>query len=668
MILEQLTLTNFRVFKDRNTFDLSPRIQYGKKRPIILFGGLNGAGKTTILTAIRQVLYGKQILGSGASNKAYEVFLETSIHRPKCVTFKSSSSSIELTFSYASMGVKKNYLVKRSWMLENKKIVERLSIFEDGIELTALNKEQCQGFLNELIPIGVSDLFFFDGEKIAELAEDAAGKALGDSIKKLLGLDLLETLDSDLTLLQRQKSKKNASKEIQQRITKLEKQLEKIEAQARKEQEAYQQAKPIEVEAQSKIDKLESLLSEKGGAWAATRESETRRAVELEVEKNLLEAQIRDLISDKFPIAIAREFAQSALSQLMKEKEQKSVINTSDLVRSHLTSLELKLEKLLSSSNFKQTNNLIKAEFEDVLDTQSDIQLIHDVSDSVLTSIESVIKDATGQQQHKIQRLHEKLLEKNLALDNIGKNIARAPESAQIQPVLDDIRIEQKRKQDSIRLQARYLEKYKRFLRDAIDITRQLDKLSEELATESNKDRTLNLISDAKDLLKDFKKEIANKKVKDLEKELIMSFERLSRKDDHELHVEIDPRTFSVKLTGENGRAVDKNDLSAGEKQIYAISILEALAKTSGRNLPIIIDTPLGRLDSVHRKNLINNYLPHASHQVIVLSTDTEVGEAFHADLSSEISHAYKLDYSSKTGSTTADEGYFWETAKQEVS
>lgn len=668
MILEQLILTNFRVFKDRNTFDLSPRVKYGKKRPIILFGGLNGAGKTTILTAIRHVLYGKQILGSGVTNKAYETFLETSIHRPKDITLKPFSSSIELAFVYTSMGVKKNYLVKRSWIVENKKVAEQLSIFENGKELTELNKEQCQGFLNELIPIGVSDLFFFDGEKIAELADDTEGTALGDSIKKLLGLDLLETLDSDLTLLQRQKSKKNASKEIQQKITKLEKQLEQVEAQGRKEEEAYQQAKPIEIEAQNNINKLESLLSEKGGAWAATRESETKRATQLETEKKFTEDQIRDLISDKFPLAIAGKFAQNVLSQLIEEKTQKSASNTSELIKKHLTSLESKLKETLSGAQLKEIDKLIKSEFKDVVNTKSDIKVIHDVSDSALSSIESVILDAIGGQQRKIKQLHKMLSDKKLALDNIGKNIARAPESAQIQPVLDEIKSEHKRKQESIRLQAGYLEKYKRFLRDAIDIVRQLDKLSEELVIESNKDRTLDLISDSKQLLKDFKIKIAIKKVKDLEKELIRSFEKLSRKDDLDLHVEIDPHTFSVKLTGKNERAIDKNDLSAGEKQIYAISILEALARTSGRNLPIIIDTPLGRLDSIHRQNLVNNYLPHASHQVIILSTDTEVGEAFHADLSPEISHAYKLEYSEESGSTIAEEGYFWRSKQQEAS
>jgi DNA sulfur modification protein DndD len=104
--------------------------------------------------------------------------------------------------------------------------------------------------------------------------------------------------------------------------------------------------------------------------------------------------------------------------------------------------------------------------------------------------------------------------------------------------------------------------------------------------------------------------------------------------------------------------------LSAGEKQIYAIAILEALAKTSGRKLPIIIDTPLGRLDSKHRRKLVENYFPTASHQVIILSTDTEIDESFHKSLSDHISHTIKLDYDESIASTITNEGYFWPTAK----
>ena len=87
-----------------------------------------------------------------------------------------------------------------------------------------------------------------------------------------------------------------------------------------------------------------------------------------------------------------------------------------------------------------------------------------------------------------------------------------------------------------------------------------------------------------------------------------------------------------------------------------------SLAKTSGRKLPIIIDTPLGRLDSKHRKKLVENYFPSASHQVIILSTDTEIGESYLASLQEHISHSIMLDYSGKEGSSNVGEGYFWNT------
>jgi DNA sulfur modification protein DndD len=88
--------------------------------------------------------------------------------------------------------------------------------------------------------------------------------------------------------------------------------------------------------------------------------------------------------------------------------------------------------------------------------------------------------------------------------------------------------------------------------------------------------------------------------------------------------------------------------------------MLEALGRTSGRNLPIIIDTPLGRLDSKHRTKLVKNYFPTASHQVLILSTATELDEDVYSELSPEISHAFSVDYDSQQGCSEYNEGYFW--------
>ena len=81
MIIRKLVIEDFRVFSGRQEFDLEPRKKYGKQAPIVLFGGLNGAGKTSILTAVLTALYGRQALGAGTSQKAYEIFLKESIHK-----------------------------------------------------------------------------------------------------------------------------------------------------------------------------------------------------------------------------------------------------------------------------------------------------------------------------------------------------------------------------------------------------------------------------------------------------------------------------------------------------------------------------------------------------------------------------------------------------------
>lgn len=667
MILEKLTLTDFRVFKGQHHFDLEPRIKYGKKRPIILYGGLNGAGKTTTLTAVRLALYGRQSLGLGTTQKAYDSFLEKSIHRSKNALVQPSTSCIELTFNYAHMGVINHYTVKRHWVLNSKKVIEHLSILENGDELLELNNDQCQGFLNELIPIGVSDLFFFDSEKISELAEDTGGYALGDAIKKLLGLDLIDTLNADLTVLLRNESKKSSTAETKGKINKLEKELSIHEDNAEVELLEYENTRIALSAVDQSLEQLENELSARGGAWATTREEEIQNQTTLTAEKSHIQKQIRETLDSNYPLSLAKTFIRKSLKQLISESNQKKLNNTAESISEHLDSLYLKLDKILDANSLDKANTAIEKEFNRVINPSHKTDILHDISDSSLNSIESSINDSIDIQSPKIKELGKRLDEINKKFDMAGKNLARAPEESLIKPIMNRIIQEQNKRATIISNQKNCIEKRKRHLLDAIDIVRKLDKLSENFSTEDQKNRTIQYAKNSKSLLSDFSKKMAIRKIQDLENEFIKSFDRLARKEDINLRAEINPQTFSVKLINEDNIEIDKDELSAGEKQIYAISILEALARTSGRKLPIIIDTPLARLDSIHRTKLINNYFPYASHQVIILSTDTEVDEEFYTDLSSSISHAYKLNYDPKSKSTSATEGYFWKHKQLET-
>ena len=153
---------------------------------------------------------------------------------------------------------------------------------------------------------------------------------------------------------------------------------------------------------------------------------------------------------------------------------------------------------------------------------------------------------------------------------------------------------------------------------------------------------------------------LSNSKINNLCKSIAECFNYLIRKDAFVEDVAINPETFEVTLFDKNENPIKKDELSSGEKQLFAISVLWALAKSSGRELPVIIDTPLGRLDSDHRVNLVKHYFPNAAHQVIILSTDTEVDKGLFKELEPSVSHCYHLKYNKTETRTSPTEGYFW--------
>jgi DNA sulfur modification protein DndD len=161
-------------------------------------------------------------------------------------------------------------------------------------------------------------------------------------------------------------------------------------------------------------------------------------------------------------------------------------------------------------------------------------------------------------------------------------------------------------------------------------------------------------------VLDEYKLKLIEKRIADLQRYLTECFNLLSRKKDSVRRIEISPNDFSVTLRDRKDRTIPKSQLSAGEKQIYAISVLWALAKTSGRPLPMIVDTPLARLDSDHRLSLARNYFPKASHQTLILSTDTEIDQTYFEELRPHLSRSYQLDFVPEEGGTFVRDGYFW--------
>ncbi len=139
---------------------------------------------------------------------------------------------------------------------------------------------------------------------------------------------------------------------------------------------------------------------------------------------------------------------------------------------------------------------------------------------------------------------------------------------------------------------------------------------------------------------------------------MLDSFRELIRKPTLVTGLRIDPTTFNVELSGPKGQLTAER-LSAGERQLLAIALLWGLARASGRVLPTVIDTPLGRLDSGHRSRLVSRYFPQASHQVMLLSTDEEITRSYYDTLKPSVGRSYRLRYDEAEARTVVEPGYF---------
>jgi DNA sulfur modification protein DndD len=153
---------------------------------------------------------------------------------------------------------------------------------------------------------------------------------------------------------------------------------------------------------------------------------------------------------------------------------------------------------------------------------------------------------------------------------------------------------------------------------------------------------------------------VTTKHIRRLELLILESFSQLIRKENFINQIEIDPNDYTLTLYTPNHEKLSPKSLSAGERQLLAVSVLWGLSRASGRPLPTIIDTPLSRLDGKHRQNLVDNYFYQASHQVILLSTDEEINEKYYNDLKSAIGREYHITYEKDRQSAVIKQGYFF--------
>lgn len=666
MIFTRLMITNLGVYRGRHEFELRPQAQDENTPPIVLFGGKNGAGKSTLLEAIRLCLYGRIALGARIRRTDYETHIRQRMHR-QANGLPVSSASVGLVFEHVHAGVMSTYDAVRSWRIDSSHVQEDVSIYKNGIPFTEIAPEHWNDFLRDLIPPGLADLFFFDGEQIQALADhEREAETLGNAVRGLLNLDLIEKLQADLMVYLRQQNPNNPSK-LQQTAQQADEIAASLEEQisARRQDLAQIQSHIDYTLAQA--EKVRQRLLSEGAAFIQQRDSITHRQKEVERELEQTREAIRELATGLLPFAVSPIWAQRLRGRLIQEAEaekQQVVFQTQheQAAQAAMNLLKPNFQKQVAPDVDAQSWAKIAAALQQMLQpTQvEDIGPVrHAISENERSKLLGWIDETT---HHIPGRLHELSIHME-ALEDEQIQLARAlkqiPTEDVAIPLLDEFHrvVEKKGRLDS---------QFEQISAELRQLDFQLAQAERErkaaweqfTASDAGNSRTKRA-GEVQKVLDQYLKQITELKMRELEHAIAQYFNLLCRKRMFVREVKINPEQFTVTLYGANRMVLPKSELSAGEKQLYATALLWALRSVSGRALPIIIDTPMGRLDTDHRTTMLKSFFPNAAHQVILLSTDTEIDPNAFRLIQHAISHTFRLEFDQDEGCTKVERSYF---------
>ncbi len=657
MILEKFTLHNFGLYKGRQSVDLTPP---SPKKHVVLFGGQNGAGKTTFLDALLLVLYGNLARCSNRGTQAYDKFLLRCIN--KNVSPK-DGAALELQFKHKLNGSKDSYNLRRSWSQNGKGMREYLEVYKND-KIDNVLSDEWNNYVEEFIPNRIANLFFFDGEKIEEFADISnSSELLSTAINSLLGIDIIDKLSNDLVVLKRRKKDVIKNKKTQEDIKSLETELDKIKSlRGDVNQNIASIKNQIEL-LRKDLENIETILREEGGElFEKQRDLEKSKEV-AKTRMHAFEEELRAIASGPAPLLLIPELMDTIISQDGIEKSAFEADNFFELVaeRDFLIVEKMKVIKA-SPKNIRDIEKYLKDDRESRvagMETESYLNIGLDCKNKLNALQNGLSEEIKSKSNHVVSEL-QKLYDK---VDDIDRKLASVPEKdtiydkikekQNIQFKLAKVEYEHKLFQNKLKKLSWEIEQKSRRLGKKIESS-----IEDEFRNEDNH-RIIEYSNKVSSTLKKFRTAVIKSHTDRISGLILDSFRKLLRKQSLVRSLTVNPETFKLELRGRDGKVLLQDRLSAGERQLLAVSILWGLARASGRPLPTAIDTPLGRLDSSHRNHLVERYFPAASHQVLLFSTDEEIRDQYFEKLKPYIGHTYYLDYDDSNGYTEIKKGYF---------
>lgn len=717
MIINSITLKNFKSYEDETTFIFSPN----DDKNIILIGGENGAGKSTLFEAIKLCMYGPTNYGYIGYNHNYLTKIKNNIN-DNAFKNKDVNAFISIDITFKDKTLLKRYTLKRSWSYSNQKLSEDFIVYLDGNKLNNEDTLYFDKYLRSVLPPSLFNFFFFDGEELSDFFTSSSSNLnLKDSILQLFNYDTFDILKKHLTSYQRSQANSNAKlKDLQTNydnisliVSILKKDIEMLNSSISSYEEELDNLKIKKL-------KIENDFKNSGGLLEEEKKKLNNIINNLENERFNINQNIKDSCNDIIPFLLIPDLLVLVKNQIKDEELLNSYLSINDkltgtIIKESITNyIEINendnifndiansvVEKMFDISKIKNTANILELSAEDknnvifkinsILDNQNNLKTsiinkfnrIHEinteiknlreklnssVSEDILNNyIESIhlVVNEINEIEIKIFQCKSKLETKMQDLHNKEYHLTRAKNaylallqdnnifeiSTNIIDYLKDLlSILTKDKINLIE---------KNFLDIFSSIIRKENYISS-ISIDENFNSTLYITKDYTvyeilNIINNIGFDELSKKYGPKFIENLYELYNVSNNDNLLIKLNNDIALNSLKLSTK----VNINDFSNGEKQVYILCLIWAIIKSSGVEIPFIIDTPYARIDESHRNSLTNIYLPNISKQVIILSTNKEIDSNLYKTIKPHVCNEYLLIYNTKDRKTEVKKGYF---------
>lgn len=643
MIFEEIRITNLFSYYGEQVFELpTPTVE----RPLVLISGRNGFGKTSFINSVK-------LLFLGTSADMLQRVIDGTKLRPNSYLLGHGKEwrgifnrrARETGEPYTRYGVRIKWredqgtvAAERYWTLTGNEVQHHLHIetdFDTDFGHVIDDEDNAEEFLERRLPKSVVPFFFYDGEQVQQIAE-ANREGQLRQIERLLDISTIDTLDEYLGRAISKWRQSAQAPEIQADLKQLEGQKQQHEGQLQS--------------LQAKRDELQADIDHEDRAiLRLQRKNDSLRAKSLQRDEPRLRKQLADTreqyealclsIGNALPQA-APLWAASPLVQRVAAQLAEATHNPNQMLAEQIKEVAQYLPEQLFDRPMHSSPPLTDAQkqhykhkLRKLFDGLTELP-----SGGFFSLKASEILDLRGRFDYFRQAERER---GHLADDlKTASRLRRTMQDLQAQlDALDNISPEEqedfKRREGEIAEAAQRRDDFMRRLggvdTESTSLQMQLDKIkttinhkqTEQVKGEINS-RRIARARQAQQLFDDYKKRLKDSRREDIERQINLRFKSLMSS-----HGQIDRITinadFALTYLSADGQEVGMANISAGMKQLTAQALLWALSEATSRRVPIIVDTPLARIDRIHQENLLNAYYPNAGEQVIVLPTDSEI-------------------------------------------